>query len=133
MGYVCPVCGDPQADAVHLANHLALTALARGGDHEEWLDERVPEWEQFGEERLGERLVDHADEAEFPRIFEDTTGAHADHGDDPADAGAVDVGGARSRADDVADWPPEDAADILEEARELTRRRWENADDSETE
>ena len=43
MGYACPVCDHPQADARHLANHLAFTALARGGDHEAWLDDAVAE------------------------------------------------------------------------------------------
>ena len=38
MGYACPVCEDPQSDATHLANHLAFTAMLRGGEHGEWLD-----------------------------------------------------------------------------------------------
>jgi hypothetical protein len=74
MGYACPVCGDPQADETHLANHLAFTALTRGGDHEDWLDERVPEWGDLGESQLGDLVADHADRTEYPQVFEDTTG-----------------------------------------------------------
>lgn len=142
MGYACPVCGDPQADAVHLANHLAFTALARGGDHEEWLDESIPDWETLGEETLGERAIEHAEDADYPQVFEDTTdqaGHDHDHNHDHNQDHDYDhnqdhrrgrVGGdttdplvddARSRAADAT--PPEDAGDVYEEARELTRQR----------
>jgi len=132
MGYACPVCGTPQSDARHLANHLGFTAVARGGDHEAWLDEHVPGWGDLGEETLAERVVDLAEDADFPQVFEDTTGGHDyAHDDDaatggrPRDAGdvPVDVAG----IDDDLDG---DAEEILAEARELTRRRRE---DSETE
>jgi hypothetical protein len=68
MGYACPVCDDPQADATHLANHLAFTALTGGDDHEAWLDEHVPAWGQHGETELAAEVVDHADEREFPQV-----------------------------------------------------------------
>jgi hypothetical protein len=119
MGYACPVCDHPQADARHLANHLAFTALARGGDHEAWLDDRVPEWESLDESALGDRVVDHAAETEFPQVFEDTT---PDRESDPR------LDAARSRAAEGAF--EDDAADVLEEARELTRKRRENAADA---
>jgi len=140
MGYACPVCGHPQSDARHLANHLAFTALARGGDHEAWLDDRVPDWESLDETALGDRVVDHADPVEFPQVFEDTTsrGSAADQGHDHDHAvGSHDSTGesdetrdprldaARSRAAEGAF--SDDAADALAEARELTRRRRENA------
>lgn len=129
MGYACPVCDDPQTDAGHLANHLAFTALARGGDHEEWLDEHVPEWGDLGESELAAEVVEDADEAEYPQVFEasgveDTTdhgshdhGAH-DHGIDPA--------AARARGHAELD---DEARDILAEARSLTEEMQPDGDD----
>jgi len=139
MGYRCPVCDHPQSDADHLANHLAFTAIARGGDHEEWLDAHVPDWGDLDPASLGERVTEHAAGAEFPQVFEDTTpdagGTEADHGHDSASGGDPLLDEARSRA---AGAVSDDAEEVLEEARELTRRRRENAageagDDSETE
>lgn len=108
MGYACPVCGDPQADAGHLANHLAITAIARGGDHEAWLDEQVPDWEERGEEALAPTVVDEAAETDYPQVFEDTTGEADDHDhaatrDDRTDAAGdlpVDVADPRRGAGD---------------------------------
>lgn len=74
MGYACPVCETPQADAHHLANHLAFTALLGNDDHEAWLAEHAPGWEDAGEDELSERVVEHASEVEFPQVFEDTAG-----------------------------------------------------------
>ena len=79
MGYACPVCDQPQADAEHLANHLAFTALTGGDDHEAWLDDHVPDWGQLGEAGLADVVVDHASEADYPQVFEDTTGGHEGH------------------------------------------------------
>ncbi|MFB6311462.1 MAG: DUF5810 domain-containing protein [Salinirussus sp.] len=121
MGYACPVCDAPQADEEHLADHLAITAIARGGDHKDWLDERVPEWEELGTERLAARVATHAEQVEYPQVFEDTTGSgeHTKGGLDPT---AVEhLAGEASDADVEA---------VIEEARELTERRRE---DSETE
>ena len=83
MGYACPVCETPQSDARHLANHLAFTAMLGNDDHETWLDEHAPDWERAGESELAERVVEHADEVEFPQVFEDTIGHEHDHGDGP--------------------------------------------------
>ena len=74
MGLSCPVCEDPQADAVHLANHLAITAMTRGGDHEAWLDDNVPDWEELGETGLAEKVSEFATSTDYPTVFEDTTG-----------------------------------------------------------
>jgi len=79
MGYACPVCDDPQADATHLANHLAFTALTGGDDHEAWLDEHVPAWGQHGETELAAEVVDHADQREFPQVFEESGTGDQDH------------------------------------------------------
>jgi hypothetical protein len=142
MGYACPVCETPQSDAGHLANHLAITAIARGGDHEAWLDDHVPDWDDLDEAALAERVVDFADEADYPRVFEDTTGRQRgpdhDHAHDASGHGhgdtrqspddlPVDLDASFLDADEVDD---ADAADVLEQARELTRER---RDDSETE
>jgi hypothetical protein len=135
MGYTCPVCADPQADDTHLANHLAFTALVRGGDHEAWLDDNVPEWESMDEEGLAAVVTDHADETEYPQVFEDTTdqGTH-DHQHETTDEmhhrGGRGVGGVA-----MADLPDEDelsaeAADAIEQARALTRQRREDTDES---
>jgi len=135
MGYACPVCSDPQADANHLANHLAFTALVRGGDHEAWLDEHVTAWEQQGEDDLAAVVVDYAETEEFPQVFEDTvggtTGEHEhehDHDDersgrlfeDDAPPGGRQRPPGRQPAASVSD---ADAAAVLEEARKLTEQR----------
>jgi hypothetical protein len=133
MGYACPVCGDPQADGHHLANHLAFTAMLGDGDHAAWLDERVPDWADADPADLASTVTEDADETEYPQVFEDTTGEsahghdHRDHAGDPADAldgvpGDVDP---LVSADDAAE---RDVDDVLAEARDLTRRR--RADES---
>jgi len=125
MGYRCPVCGDPQADDVHLANHLAFTAMVRGGDHESWLDETVPDWGSHDDEGLAEIVADIAESAEYPQVFEDTTdgsSAHDHSGGDPL------PGGATPAEDPGLD---DEAQEILSEAREMTRERRE-ADESGT-
>lgn len=135
MGYSCPVCEDPQADGVHLANHLAITAMTRGGDHEEFLDEHVPEWQELGEDELAERLQGAADETEYPQVFEDTTGGH-DHDHDHTGSPQRGHGsGADSIPFDteIPDAPSDDeAGEIIEEAMELTRKRQENSSESDT-
>jgi hypothetical protein len=121
MGYDCPVCATPQADARHLANHLAFTALVHGDDHEAWLDEHCPGWEEQGEADLAERAAPLAEQAEYPQVFEDTTGGDGDHDhehDSPAD---------RGRSPGRGSVPGTDAEveAALEAARELTRERLE--------
>ena len=141
MGYRCPVCDAPQRDAGHLADHLAFTAMLRGEDHEEWLDERVPEWGELGTETLADRVVGYAPEAEFEAVFEDTTGgphtrAH-DHGRDPTHATEsgrpdvdVDAAAARDRFEATgagdADLDPETRS-ALREARAMTREMLDDA------
>jgi hypothetical protein len=133
MGYRCPVCGDPQADGVHLANHLGFTAMLRGGDHEAWLDEHVPDWGQQADEELAAQVTDHATEVEYPQLFEDTTDEHDhehsdhehsdhEHSEDeyahtPASGHVATALDEQTRAD------PQDTRDVIAEARELTRRR----------
>ena len=151
MGYSCPVCEDPQADGVHLANHLAFTAMVRGGDHEAYLDEHVPGWAELSEAELAEELGDVAEETEYPQVFEDTTEEghdreHAGHGEHDHDHGSGHHGHggpaspSRSGQGRPGDDPlpsgtsvPEPSQDdeteeILREARELTRKRREGGD-----
>mgnify|MGYP006286762311 CR=1 len=82
MGYACPVCETPQSDAEHLANHLAFTAMLGDDDHEEWLDDHAPGWNEDGEDELADRIEEYAKEVGFPQVFEDTTHDHS-HGDEP--------------------------------------------------
>ena len=125
MGYACPVCEEPQADAGHLANHLAFTALTGGDDHEAWLDDHVPDWGQSGESELAEAVAGVAEETEFP--FDDRAGA--DHGGhEHAHDHGVDTQQARARGTGQLD---DEAAEILSEAREMTEsmREGEASDD----
>lgn len=117
MGYACPVCGDPQQDAGHLANHLAFTALLGDDEHEAWLDDHAPDWAEAGESELAGRVVDHAEEREFPQVFEDTATDPPDREAGPEGAGGID--------------PPADEAtrEVLAEARELTEAMQASAED----
>ncbi|SDX73082.1 DUF5810 domain-containing protein [Halopenitus persicus] len=130
MGYACPVCETPQRDGEHLAHHLAFTAMLHGGDHEEWLAEHAPEWADREPEELAADVVEHADEAEYHEVFEDTvhdrgrpdvgrggTGAgHGhDHGHEHERTHATAAGSDPSAFD-------EETQAALEEARDLTRR-----------
>jgi hypothetical protein len=136
MGYACPVCSDPQADAGHLANHLAFTAILGNDDHETWLDEHAPEWNELGEAELADELADELEETEFPQLFEDTAGGlDSEAGQPPSErSGALfdSVGEhaphAHSHAQahdgtiDTSQPLGADTAEVLEEARELTKR-----------
>jgi hypothetical protein len=148
MGYACPVCGDPQADGEHLANHLAFTAMLGDADHEDWLDEHAPEWADTDPAELAGRVTDHADEREFPQVFEDTTDghdhdghSHDGHGHGHDHEGGLGHGGGSGLdrglapggvADptEVFDDADDESApsDVLAEARELTEERRTNVD-----
>jgi len=121
MGYECPVCGVEEADGEHLANHVAFTALVRGGDHEAWLDDHVPDWADRDPDSLAPEVTEHATETDT----EPATEPHGHDHDVPSveRTGDADLSGA--------------AGDVLEEARELTEAMYENrqldADDADTE
>ncbi|MFC7044435.1 DUF5810 domain-containing protein [Halobacteriaceae archaeon GCM10025711] len=115
MGYACPVCEEPQADAAHLANHLAFTAMIGREDHEAWLDEHAPGWAQEGTQELAAVVSETLPEEEFEEFadadhdhatFEDDLARHAGYGRDAGRGGATDA----------------DVESVLAEARELTRR-----------
>ena len=117
MGYECPVCTDPQADAGHLANHLAFTAMTSGGDHEAWLDERVPEWSQLGESELAAEVTEHAEESDFPQVFEESGVDEQGHDHD------LPPGADQPEGRDLSD----DDAEVLAEARDLTKEMLEES------
>ena len=140
MGYRCPVCEDPQADDAHLANHLAFTALIRGGDHEDWLDEHVPDWGEMGEADLANTVRDHAESADYPAVFEDTAatepgGGHEhDHTGDQGHAQGGPAGWSENGDDRPEMVDPlfggesdEETREAIERARKLTRERRANA------
>jgi hypothetical protein len=129
--------------------------MIRGGPHEEFLDEHVPEWESLGEDELGEVVSELAEDEEYPQVFEDTTGqdragGHShEHANSPQDGNPDSRGhdhthgtagpkndashgrtptdelpqGAEGLDDADLDGAPED---VLAEARELTRKRYES-------
>jgi hypothetical protein len=106
MGYECPVCGVVEADDEHLANHLAFTALVRGGDHEEFLDDHVPDWADRDPESLASDVVEYATETDDEPGTDPVAEGH-DH-ETPAveRTGQADLSG--------------EAAEILDEAQRLT-------------
>jgi hypothetical protein len=105
--------------------------MLRGGEHEAWLDEHVPEWADLDEERLGTAVADRAEEREFPQVLEDTTdgrGHNHDHGHEvrgDLPAGVEDP----SDLDLTEGTPDERTRDVLDEARKLTRKRREDSEE----
>lgn len=132
MGYRCPVCGSPQQDDEHLANHLAMTAMLHEADHEAWLDDHVAEWSEHTPPELAAEIVDDAEEIDYDEATaedvdiptEDAVGHGHEHtgtGTHPteelADASEVPDSGFIDEA----------AEQAVAEAREMTRKRRENA------
>jgi hypothetical protein len=133
MGYACPVCETPQADGEHLANHLAFTAMLGREDHEAWLDDHAPDWEESNPEDLAETVVEAVPETEFPQMFEDTTEQHEhghDHGaaapdDAPFEQQLARQSGGAGRGDLTAE-----TRDVLAEAREMTEQMLDQDEDA---
>lgn len=111
MGYACPVCEEPQVDAEHLANHMAFTAILRGADHEDWLDEHVPEWGQQSPESLGPVVAADAEEVEL-----DIDDADLEPRRRPSSGPQVEVDREALSESDLA---------VLQDARDLTRQMLE--------
>ena len=143
MGYACPVCSDPQADAGHLANHLAFTAMLGDDEHEAWLDEHAPDWGGMGESELAETVSERIEETDFPQVFDDTVGGLGAESNDPAAerSGALfdGIGHGHEHTHGNAERPrsetsapvDDETADVLEAAREMTKRMRGEVDDSE--
>jgi hypothetical protein len=51
-------------------------------DHEAWLDDHAPGWQEEGEDELAERVAEYAKEVGFPQVFDDTSPDHR-HDDEP--------------------------------------------------
>ena len=117
MGYVCPVCDAEEADAVHLANHLAITASLGREDHRAWLAEYAPDWSDCSPEELGEVVSVHADEIDTPE-FE--AGSHS-HGHEPGRPDSLEEGLARQSRQPGRGSMTAETQRVLEEAAELTR------------
>ena len=138
MGYACPVCETPQRDGKHLAHHLAFTAMLHGGDHADWLDERVDDWSDREPAELAAEVTPHAADAEYEEVFEDTVPR------DRPDVGMGSGGGAAGHdhgaGHDHAHVPDPDpdavddpaVAEALREAREMTREARAETPDSDT-
>ncbi|RQG89212.1 hypothetical protein EA462_12665 [Natrarchaeobius halalkaliphilus] len=120
MGYACPVCDAEQADAVHLANHLAVTASVGREDHLEWLDDHAPDWADRSPAELGAIVSAEAPEIETPS-FDDSGHAHGATHEPGRPSGFEDGLAGQRRATERGDLTTE-AAGVLEEARRLTRR-----------
>ncbi|WP_227375355.1 DUF5810 domain-containing protein [Haladaptatus halobius] len=119
MGFACPVCETPQSDGEHLANHLAFAAIMGDDEHESWLDEHAPGWDDQGPDELAPRVTEHALETEYPQVFEDTVDDRHDHRleDELQQAG----GYGRSAGNRNAEMGAEARA-ILDEARRMTEK-----------
>ena len=133
MGYACPVCETPQSDGEHLANHLAFTAMLGDDDHEAWLDEHAPGWEEQGPDELAPAVTDDVAETEFPQVFEDTRPPDHDHAaDDAVFEDELQRAGGYGRTAGAQGGQPmdEDAQRIVEEARQMTEEMLSEDDDS---
>lgn len=115
MGYACPVCGAPQADGEHLANHLAITGMLHDDEHAAWLDERVEGWVDRDPGALAEAATAFAEEIDA----EPTTGG----------GGAPTFEADLARRTGAGRTPGEDVEAVLEEARELTARMREEREE----
>jgi len=134
MGYACPVCESAQADAAHLANHLAFTAMLGDDEHEAWLDERVPDWADRSPATLGPDVAQYAPERELEgAAAESGNGEQSErqHGPGHSHGSGTEAGGAPRFESEIARQGGygRDAgiADgevdrVLAEARDLTER-----------
>ncbi|WP_323674703.1 DUF5810 domain-containing protein [Halorubellus sp. PRR65] len=137
MAYRCPVCDNPETDAEHLANHLAFTAVIRGDDHESWLDEHVPEWGDDDPDSLAPKVAEAVPAVEVPELDDGDESAGHDHGarleDElaqqgghrgPGATGTHDAAGASGASAGGRGDLTEDAAGVMQEARELTEKMY---------
>jgi hypothetical protein len=130
MGYRCPVCDEPQLDGVQLANHLAFTAMIRSETHEEWLDEHVTDWRELRPEGLAEEVTSHVPEEDLPGELE--AAANDYHERVPDRERGEGAYSERRRETPNLDRGElsDEAADVMAEARAMTRKMHERADPS---
>ncbi|SEW17850.1 DUF5810 domain-containing protein [Natrinema salifodinae] len=129
MGYACPVCDAEEADAEHLANHLAITASLGREEHREWLEERAPDWGDCSPAELGDIVSRHAEEIDTP----DFEGTGHDHAHEPGRPDSLEAGIARQSQRPGRGTMTAEAEQVLEEARELTQRMEADADEDDSE
>jgi hypothetical protein len=77
MGYLCPVCEEPFGGAASLTDHLAVSAILHGEDHETWLVDTVDDWDSIPRTELADTLAGRA--AETDDDHEHPGEAHAGH------------------------------------------------------
>lgn len=83
MGLACPVCEVPHPDGEHLADHVAITATTRAGDHRAWLDDHAPDWESMTRSELADLVTEYAEEVDSIDLHEEIERHRAqehDHG-----------------------------------------------------
>ncbi|WP_276255359.1 DUF5810 domain-containing protein [Halomontanus rarus] len=131
-GYACPVCDEQQADAVHLANHLAITASLGRQDHLQWLEEYAPDWADCGPEELGEQVVEYALEVETPE-FEGSAGGHSHGHSQGRPSFENELARQTSQPGRGGAAMSGDTGRILEEAREMTAQMYGNGNGDEGE
>ncbi|ELZ04828.1 DUF5810 domain-containing protein [Natrialba asiatica] len=133
MGYACPVCDAEQADAEHLANHLAITASLDRPDHKEWLEEHAPDWADHSPAELGEIVREHAPEIDTPEFESAGRGGHDDHdhGRDraPGRPTGIDSDLAGQRRQPSRGSMTAEAERALQEAQEMTQQMLADAAD----
>lgn len=120
MGLACPVCDVPHTDVEHLADHLAVTAMVRRGDHAAWLDEHAPDWSAMTRADLGSVVGDYAAEVDSVDLHEEVDSHDHEHVRGQPPASGLDAGGdldAEARA-------------MLDEARRMTERMYAERDDA---
>ena len=119
MGYACPVCDAEQADAVHLANHLAVTASLGRADHLAWLEEHAPNWSDCSPEALGAVVREYAQEVDVPEFTDPHERANRERTQPDLPYGTEGRFSPRDR------YQVETQA-VIEEARELTQRMYDD-------
>lgn len=128
MGYRCPVCEAPQLDGEHLANHLAFTAMIRSEEHEAWLDDHVPGWTERRPAELAEDVTPHVPDADLPEELEEA----ATHDHAPTNERGRKAYSERQR--ELRDREREEltgeAAEVMADARAMTREMHERAEES---
>lgn len=141
MGYLCPVCETPFGDDQSLADHLAVTAILHGGDHERWLTETIDGWKDVDRATVADRVVDHAEAvaADHPSDSEHASGSSplADSpravGQQSPEAEIPDAAGMRADGNSL----DAEAQSILQQAHAFTQamhsdREADNAESAET-
>jgi hypothetical protein len=121
----------PQVPAAEASPYDRAADLLETHVDEEWLDGTVPGWGSMNESTLADEVTAHAEETEYPQVFEDTTGSHDHDGHAHGRAGGTrDLSEAMlSQAEaELDDLETRDTEDVLEQARELTEKR--HADES---